>query len=132
MTIGFDLDGTLDNPNILKLCRTLLTAGSDVHIITGLFAESGWQDAQAKCRKLDRLGIPFTQNNTVGTAGVARVWMLTAVDESKSLDYRLRDLGLRKGELCERLGISLFVEDSELYCELIPKFSGGTTILQVK
>lgn len=140
MTFGFDLDGTLDSPAVAELARTLILAGVSVHIITGTFGESGdYQSAEAKERKLVRLRIPFVFPVTddsgrplrTYTPGLATLHVLTAVDPSYGTEYRLRDLGLRKGSLCEELGIDLFVDDSELYCEMIPKMSGGTALLRV-
>lgn len=139
MTVGFDLDGTLDRPAIAELAKALLKAGVEVHIITGTFAESGdWQSRTAKERKVARLGIPFSYGFTddfgkpaTMPSGIATLHVLTAVDPSYGSDYRLRDLGLRKGALCEELGIGLFIDDSDVYCAMIPKMSGGTSILRV-
>src|SRR6266478_1724156 len=103
MKIGFDLDGTLDRPHIAELCRVLLAGSHEVHIITGVFPEAlGWQDHKA------------------------HLHVLTAMPSTYDRAYRLTDLGLRKGALCEELGITLFLDDSALYCEMIPKMSGNT------
>lgn len=131
MIIGFDLDGTLDKPSLAGLCQILLAAGHEVHIITGTFPEAaGWQDAEAKRRKLNRLRISFTEQDVV-KMGAARLHVLNAVPSTFDRDYRLADLGLRKGALCEELGIEIFFDDSALYCEMIPKMDGDVTVLQV-
>lgn len=139
MIIGFDLDGVLDRPILKELCLSLLAAGATVYCITGVFSEALlWQDADAKRRKMDRLGIPYVEigkkhlPKEEEMVGKVRLHILTAVPSTFDRDYRLADLGLRKGALCEELGISLFVEDSETYAEMIPKMSGATTVLLVR
>lgn len=142
MKVGFDLDGTLDRLAILELAKTLLMSEVEIHVITGVFPEAvGWQDAAAKRRKMERLGLPYIENRVsakhiaspaVSPAGIVVLHILDAVPLTFDRDYRLADLGLRKGALCEELGISLFIDDSNLYCEMIPKMSGATTVLQVR
>jgi hypothetical protein len=137
MKIGFDLDGTLDRPVIRDLALALMNTGWEVHVVTGVFPEAlGWQDAAAKRKKLGRLNIPYTefQNSEFQTTitGTVTLHILDAVPATYSRDYRLADLGLRKGALCEELGITLFLDDSSTYCEMIPKMSGATTVLHVQ
>lgn len=140
MRVAFDLDGTLDRPAIAALAKTLLAGGHEVHVITGTFTEAvGWQDSAAKRTKLLRLGIPFRSTVEKGlVSGVpidgnsAVLHILDAVPITFGQDYRLRDLGLRKGALCEVLGIELFLDDSDTYCEMVPKMSGGTQVLHVR
>lgn len=137
LRIGFDLDGTLDCPEMAEMIRSLLNSGADVHIITAIFSEAGnWQSPEAKFSKLSRLGIPYmTASPNLGQLplpGTATLHILTAMGENYDRAYRLADLGLRKGALCEQLGLTIYVEDSELFCEMIPKMSRGTRILQVK
>lgn len=132
MRIGFDLDGTLDRPALRDLALVLLEAGHEVHIITGVFPEAeNWQDAPAKRAKLSRLKIPFTEG-FLDTREGATLHILTAVPSTFDRDYRLADLGLRKGELCERLGIEMFFDDSDKYVEMIPKMAGAVTVLHVR
>jgi hypothetical protein len=144
MKIGFDLDGTLDRPVLTELCKGLLAAGHEIHIISGVFPEAvGWQDSVAKKRKLARLAIPYDEcivglpdvvmvsQHSAGVVNCAHLHILQAVPATFDRDYRLADLGLRKGALCEELGITLFFDDSRLYCEMIPKMSGGTLTLKV-
>lgn len=131
MKVAFDLDGTLDRPVLRDLCLALLEGGHEVHIITGTFTEAiGWQDAAAKREKLARLGIPFDAMHF--GPGIATLHVLDAVPQTYSREYRLIDLGLRKGELCERHGVQLVLDDSETYCEMIPKMAGGTQVLHVR
>jgi hypothetical protein len=142
MRVGFDLDGTLDRPRIAELAKVLAGLGHEVHCITGVFPEAvGWQDAAAKRRKMRRLGFPFVECRhpvftespkwPVAEIGELILHILDAVPATFDRAYRLADLGLRKGALCEELGIELFIEDSELYAEMIPKMSGATTVLLV-
>ena len=141
MRAGFDLDGCLDKPALRDLALALLSAGHDVYIITGIFDEAGaWQSAEAKFKKLGRLGIPFVwiRNDDEDLAwhskvpNPAKLITLHAVDKSFALDYRLRDLGLRKAVVTEQLGIDLFLDDSKTYMEVMPAMNGGVTLLHVR
>ena len=144
MKIGFDLDGVLDRPALRDLCLSLLQGQHEVHIITGIFPEAGeWQNMPAKREKMDRLRIPYTAPimpdprggvmlHKHAFPGTVMLHVLDAVPPTFDRDYRLADLGLRKGALCERLGIEMFFDDSEEYCKMIPKMSGATTVLQVR
>jgi hypothetical protein len=138
MKVGWDLDGVLDRPVLREVCLTLLAAGVETHCITGVFPEAlQWQDAEAKRRKMDRLGIPYVEMGKKHAlkeeemVGKVRLHILTAVPSTFDRDYRLADLGLRKGALCEELGVTLFLDDSELYCSCVPKMSGATQVLRV-
>lgn len=125
--VGFDLDGTLDRPPVLALARALIDAGHEVHVITGKFPDGEeWQGTKAKHRKMKRLGL-------YSLIAQKRFHVVDAlpVTPLKNLDYVLRDLGLRKGALCEQLGIVLFFDDSATYCEMIGRMS-GTMTLQIR
>jgi hypothetical protein len=133
MKFGFDLDGTLDKPALRDLANILISAGHEVHVITGTFPEAGdWQNADAKMAKMRRLGIPFTQGFYDPLVRVAQLHILYAVNQEYPRDYRLADLGLRKGALCETLGLTMIFDDSMTYCEMIPKMAGNTVVLQVR
>lgn len=135
MKVGFDLDGCLDKPAIAELAKKLINDGVEVHIITGNFPEAGnWQQSEAKCAKLDRLGIRYFDPSKTQSLHLnyAHLHIISAMPETYSRDYRLADIGMRKGELCERLGITLMFDDSDLYCDMIPKMAGATTILHVR
>lgn len=138
--IGFDLDGTLDKPALAVLARALLSNPAvQLHVITGIFDEAGaWQGENAKYEKLERLGfVTLTPASASSLAGVitppnVRIHFLHAVGPEFGLDYRLRDLGLRKAALTEKEGISVFFDDSKTYCDIMPAMNGGLTILQVR
>lgn len=133
MKIGFDLDGTLDTPAIARLCQAMLNEGHTVYIISGVFTEAGdWQSLEAKRRKLQTLGIPHVVWPSTHDRGLAMLYVLESSPAQGDRDYRLADIGLRKGDLCQRLGIEVFVEDSELYCTMIPKMCGAVTVLHLK
>jgi hypothetical protein len=119
----FDLDGCLDRPTVSTLANALLNSGHELHVISGCFPLASWQDEEAKKKKLARLGLAALTLHVIDAIPV------TAIHD---LNYVLRDLGLRKGALCEELGIELFIDDSETYCSMIPRMSGGTTVLHVK
>jgi len=128
--VGFDLDGTLDKPSLSLLAQALLNAGHEVHIITSHFKEGGdWQSPASKREKLARLSLRASVDLQPGWC---QLHILDAVDASFPLEYRLRDLGLRKGEMCERLGISVFFDDSPTFCDVFRLMNGATTMLQVR
>ena len=129
MRVGFDLDGTLDRFAVRDLALALLAAGHEVHIVSGCFLEAGdWQDETAKLEKLVRLGLAQV-GPTFGKFKFSenlRIMILEAVSHIEfDRDYRLADLGLRKGAYLEKNGISLMFDDSELYCKLMPAYCGA-------
>lgn len=127
MKFGFDLDGTLDRPQIVKLAHTLADAGHQLYIITGIFDEVGdWQGEAAKLRKLAKTGLAGR------TAGIAFVHSdsRALAGEQATLAYRLRDMGLRKAAHCAEWDIDIFFDDSADYCAVMPKMC-GTQIVQV-
>lgn len=138
MKIGFDLDGTLDKPAVLALAKKLWEAGCEIHIITGVFPESDPAlSYEAKLAKLARLGLALaTPVPATSRKEKDRIkydfpknvvfHCVTAVDVSYGQDYRLRDIAFRKGAYIEAVGISLMFDDSDLYCEVMPKVCGAT------
>lgn len=131
MIYGFDLDGTLDKPELAALCKTLLATQHEVHIISSIFPEGGeWQNADAKKQKLDRLGILWKDPGAITKANAASLHVVPA-EADGDIGERLRVIGLKKGILTERLHIDVFFEDSETFCQMIPRMDGHVTILQV-
>lgn len=68
--VGFDLDGTLDRPEIAALARLLYAAGVEIHVITvGALGGDAPEDAEAMyMRKIERLtflDVPFTKVHVV-------------------------------------------------------------------
>ena len=132
MKIGFDLDGTLDRPAMAELVRALLKQGHEVHIITAIFLEAGsWQTHQEKRAKLARLNVPFVEWPS-GCPNRATLHIMEAMPETYPRDYRLTDIGMRKGALCEQLGIEMYFDDSATYCETMKAMHGGLTVLHVR
>jgi hypothetical protein len=123
MIVGFDLDGTLDKPALAELALALDRSGHEVHVISGMFPDAPWQNEIHKKAKMERLGL-----HRISYSGRLHILEAIPVDTNKDLNYVLRDLGLRKGALCEQLGITMFFEDSEIYADMIPKMSRGTTV----
>jgi len=136
MIVGFDLDGTLDKPELAELAKYFLAGGHIVHVITSTFPESGpWQSMESKFAKLVRIGIPMNHDltNKNPIRGHATLHVLLPIDKDvePSIDARLRDLGLQKGNLTQRLGCDLFFDDSATFCEMIPRMDGHVTVLRV-
>ena len=134
MRVGFDLDGTLDRPAVRDLALALLKGGHQVYVITGCFLEAGpWQDEDAKFVKLARLGlIKATLDDGYEGYDVPEnlhVMVLPAVDHKEfDRDYRLADLGLRKGAYISQMGIEVMFDDSELYCKMMPSMCGAQIV----
>jgi hypothetical protein len=133
MTIGFDLDGTLEHPALAALCKALLNDKHVVHIISGSFPEAKWQNKMAKMDKLEMLGIPFClAEDEVQTEGDAILHVIDGLDGKKHTpETRRIDIGMRKGALCFELGIEIYIDNSADYCKLIPSMNRAVAVLQV-
>lgn len=123
MKIGFDLDGTLDRPAVRDLALELLASRNEIHVISGSFTEAGdWQDPTAKREKLVRLGFDLSDPKLIVT-------VLDALPQEKfDREYRLVDLGLRKGAYIEKNGIEIMFDDSEVYCKTMPNMCGAQIV----
>lgn len=93
---GFDLDGTVSLPAIRDLANDLYDAGHDVYIITGGLADSGEWTMQARIDRLQEYGVRYTE--------IVRV-----------LDPDISKLGRLKGDECNRLGVSVMLDDAVPY-----------------
>jgi len=107
---GFDLDGTLDNPNITQLARDLYEAGHSIYVISAAHMDT--PTTEEKVQKLKDMGMDYTELIVVRDKNVDR-------------------LGLNKGVECERLGISVFFEDDAQYAYDIHAVSPDTTSLMI-
>jgi hypothetical protein len=125
MKYGFDLDGTLDRKRVLLLAKQLLALGNEIHIISGVFDESGdWQSNDAKTAKVERLWggeIPL---------GVT-LHVIHSADHPDR-QYRLVNIGLQKGVLCEQLGIDVMFDDSETYTNVMKAMAGDLIVCHVR
>ena len=132
MKIGFDLDGTLDKPALRALALALLSAGHEVHVISGAFPESGeWQDEQAKLEKLVRFGLaqPGPEPGKFKLPERLFIEVVNAVElDVYDREGRLVDIGLRKGAYIEKNGIELMFDDSKLYCKMMPAMCGAQIV----
>lgn len=107
---GFDLDGTLDRPGIAQLANDLHDAGHEVWVVTGGLADAGEWTQEARRRKLAALGVRYT--------GIARC-----------INPDVRQVGIQKGEVCARLGITILLDDDRLYLDGAASASGVTRLL---
>lgn len=89
MKWGFDLDGTLDHPEIAALANVLFDAGEEVHIVTA---------NRRADEKLDRLGVRRTK--------VHVTWEET-----------MEKIGLYKAKIIRSEGINLMIDDSPIFIE---------------
>jgi hypothetical protein len=132
MIFGFDLDGTLDKPELAYLANHLLQSGHTVHVITSVFPESGnWQSRIAKLEKLQRLGVPTIQDENIHfMQGHAKLHVIYP-ENVGTIEERLRIIGLQKGILTEKMKIDVFFDDSSTFCDMIPRMDGHVTVLRV-
>lgn len=137
MKIGFDLDGTLDRAPVRALAKSLLADGHEIFVISGCFLEAGdWQNHDAKYVKLERMGFPVRYSGSLdGGPGWDilntrfHVAILDAVSHERfDRQYRLVDLGLRKGAYIAAHGIEMMFDDSALYCETMPSMCGAQVL----
>lgn len=98
MRLGFDLDGTLDHPELKDLCNLLYDAGAQIHIITvGALASAGYEStAQRKRDKLQALGVKYHHLHLIVAA--------TA-----------EEAGDEKAAICEYHSIKVMIDDSETF-----------------
>lgn len=96
MIFGMDLDGNLDTPEIAKLCNILFDAGHTIYIVTGGHADSGEWTMEERVKKLNRLGVRYTEI-------------------IRCLKPTIDEIGIEKGRVCKELGIELLFDDSQVY-----------------
>jgi hypothetical protein len=113
--IGFDLDGTLDRPELAKLANQYYSTGHEVHVITvnrlGMMHYTA--SRHDKVKKLAKLGVKYTKLHLVG-------------GETYS------ECGIAKAEIITREGIVLMFDDSPTFVKMMMKYTTGCTILEVQ
>ena len=114
MKFGFDLDSTLDHPEIVRIANALYDLGDEVHVITvGRLKSAGYLTTQAeKYAKLDRLGVKYTHCVLVG-------------------GDTFEEAGRRKAEYIREHGIGLMIDDSSTFVKEIA-LGSGALVLHVK
>jgi radical SAM superfamily enzyme len=107
--VGFDLDGTLDHPELAALCNLLYDAGAEIHVITaGAIGETGYQATEEKKQlKLQILGIKYHHLHIVTGA-------------------TFEEAGQEKAAKCEYYGIEVMIDDSSSFVHEMVK---GTTAI---
>ena len=93
MRYAFDLDGTLDVPEIAGLANALHAAGHEVYVVTGAVTDTGEWTMEARIEKCARLGVKYTK--------IIRCF-------GDSLDA----IGAKKAQALKELGAALMFEDS--------------------
>jgi len=109
---GFDLDGTLDHPEIRELANFLYDHGQEVHILTGFVPEGGYTE-QMKLDKLKRLGIRCTQVHLC---------------EGENME----EIGYTKAQTLNRLGIAFMVDDDPTFVKQMVHYSSSRILLIVR
>ena len=107
MNIGFDLDGTLDHPELVRLCNLLYDAGAIIHIITvaGLGVADYMSNEAKKRDKLYRLGVKYHHLHLV-------------------TGETFEEAGDEKAAKCEYYGIEVMIDDSSTF---VKQMLHGTT-----
>jgi len=127
MKIGFDLDGCLDRERVLWLAKELWHRGHEIHVISGIFTESGtWQSEDSKKAKVMKLWTALS--------GWPSMVTLHVINSSPGIprEDRLVDIGLQKGALCQRLGIAMMFDDSDTYTKVMKAMAGDLIVCHVK
>lgn len=107
---GFDLDGTLDRPDLARLANDLFDAGHEVWVVTGGLADAGEWTQEARERKVAALGVRCT--------GIIRC-----------ISPDIGRVGALKGEWCRELGITVMLDDDCLYLDGVAQAGGITRLL---
>lgn len=101
MKFGFDLDGTLDRPEIAEMARALFRAGHEIHVITvGRLGPRAWGTIELKKLRLESLGVPYTkvhivEGDTYTEAGQAKAAVInredivTMIDDSTTMSKEM-------------------------------------------
>jgi len=101
MKIGFDLDMTLDRPELAELAGMLFSKGCEIHIITVARMGDGYHSTrEQKQEKLKQLGVPYHYLHLVGGDSFEQA-------------------GLRKASVVAREGIKIFIDDSSTFCTVV-------------
>ena len=109
-TYAFDLDGTLDRPELAQLARDLFAAGHEVHIVTGARADVGEWTIAARQEKLASLAVNYTLiHRCFGATHDA--------------------VGSEKRRVCDEIGALLMFDDAPSYIKELSY--GRSCILQV-
>jgi len=109
---GFDLDGTLDHPEIRDLANVLFDAGHEVHILTG-FVPGGTYTESAKMEKIKRLGVRCT-----------RVHLC----EGDTME----EIGYVKAQILNRLDIPFMIDDDPTFVKQMVHYSAARIMLIVR
>jgi hypothetical protein len=109
---GFDLDGTLDHPEILRLANFLYDKGEEVHVLTG-FVPTGNYTEEMKLIKLRRLGVRCTKMHLC---------------EGETME----DIGYTKAQVLNRLGIDFMVDDDPVFVKQIAHYSRARILMVVR
>lgn len=109
MKWGFDLDGTLDHPEIAALANVLFDAGHEVHILTGCIPNSPTA-AEHKPAKLARLGVRYTKIHLC---------------EGETME----DMGYTKAQVLRRENIPLMIDDDPTFVKQMVHYSTSRILL---
>lgn len=112
MKYGFDLDGTLDHPELLALANLLFDAGHEVHVLTG-FVPGGGYTSLKKYEKLARLGVRCTAVHLC---------------EGETNE----EIGYSKAVVLNRLGIPFMVDDDPVFVRQMAYYSGARILMVVR
>lgn len=111
MTFAFDLDGTLDRPELAQLANLLFDAGHDIHVITAhAIAVAGYYATrESKVKKLDKLGVRYTKLHLASGANYSEV-------------------GLDKARVIREEGIEVMFDDSTTFCNMMAEYSNAVVL----
>lgn len=107
--LGLDLHGVIDaDPGFFSdLSKSLVVAGWEVHIITG-------PTKTKAIKELEHFKITFTHFFSIEDYHIAKGTEMS-YDEKGNPWMHKETWDQTKGEYCQRMGISLHLDDSEMY-----------------
>jgi len=118
MKLGLDVHGVVDTfPEVFrKLAQSIIDAGGEVHIITGMT----YEDA-VKLEGFEELGVPYTHFFSIVeqlTEDGVKIDWLPYGDGGRLLPYAPNEFwDPAKANYCDRVGIDMLIDDSAVYGE---------------
>ena len=112
MKWGFDLDGTLDHPEIRALANLLYDHGEEVHVLTG-FVPDGNYTENKKIEKLVRLGVRFSKLHLCP-------------------GETMEEIGYVKAQILRRLQIPIMIDDDPTFVRQMAYYSDARILMVVK
>ena len=106
MVYGFDLDGTLDRPQLANLANLLFDLGFQVHVITAhaIGVAGYYATREAKEKKMEKLGVNYTKLHLCS-------------------GHTYSEVGMDKARVIREEGIDIMFDDSTTFCNVMSELT---------